>query len=67
MSYMNIATVYYQQHNYDGALDFFHKCLEIRLENLGEQHVKVGDVYNNIAGVYYNKGLQLINSGLKLR
>ena len=36
------------------------------MENLGEQHVKVGDVYNNIAGVYYNKGLQLINLGVAL-
>jgi tetratricopeptide (TPR) repeat protein len=41
---------------YDKALDFYHKCTDIKLKNLGTEHPDVASVYNNIGNVWYKKG-----------
>ena len=34
----------------------YEKALSISLKKLGDDHPRVADTYNNMAGVYYNQG-----------
>ncbi len=55
-SYNNIAVVWHNKGEYDKALEFYNKSLNIRLKNLGEEHPSVATSYNNIGRVWNNKG-----------
>ena len=71
MNYNNIGGVYYNQGNYDQALEYYNKALKIYLAVLGDSHPNVAMNYNNIGGVYYNQGnhdqaLEYYNKALKI-
>jgi len=42
--------------NFDKALEYYQKCLAIRLKTLGEEHPHVATAYNNIGNTWYSKG-----------
>ncbi len=42
--------------DYDNALEWYGKTLEIRENVLGKEHPDTATTYNNIAGVHYHKG-----------
>jgi len=51
-----LGRLYYSQNEYDLALEYNFKSLQIRKEILGEKHPDVAASYNNIGIVYYDKG-----------
>ena len=54
--YNFIGVVYWKLGEYDKALEFYNKALEIRKEVLGEKHTDTAMSYNNIGAVYENLG-----------
>jgi len=54
-SYNNIGTAYSVKAEYDLALEYYNKTLQIRKELLGEEHTSVAALYDNIGIVYTNK------------
>lgn len=48
----NIGVVYDMQSDYKTALKYFHQCLDIRKEKLGEDHFETGKIYYNIGACY---------------
>ena len=64
--------VYDAQGDYPKSLEYYGKCLKIRLEKLGEEHPAVATTYNNMASVYYHQGdypqaLEYYGKCLKIR
>ena len=57
MNYNNIGGVYYNQGNYDQALEYYNKALKIYLAVFGENHPDVAMSYSNIGFNYYNQDL----------
>ena len=55
-TYNNIALVYDDMGDYDKALEYYGKALEIVESKLGKDHPYTATTYNNIAGVHYAKG-----------
>ena len=55
-TYNNIAGVYYAKGDYDKALEYYEKALEISESKLGKDHPSTATTYNNIALVYEAKG-----------
>ena len=60
------------QGNYDKALEYYNKALEIDLSVHGDRHPNVATCYNNIGGVYdsqgnYDKALEYYNKALEIR
>lgn len=51
-----LGRLYYSQNEYDLALEYNFKALQIRKEILGEKHPDVAASLNNIGVVYYDKG-----------
>ena len=71
-SYNNIGIVYDYLGDYDKALEFKNKALEIRKEVLGEKHRDTASSYDNIGIVYeelgdYDKALEYHNKALEIR
>ncbi len=54
--YNNIGGVYYYKGNYDNALKYYNKSLNMRLKTLGDEHPDVAASFNNIGLVYHKKG-----------
>ena len=55
-SYDNIGSVCHNKGEYDKALEWYQKCLDIELKTLGAEHPDVASSYNNIGSVWENKG-----------
>lgn len=56
MSYNNIGMVYYNQGNYDLALEYYQKALDIYEKIQGVEQERTATSYNNIGLVYHVKG-----------
>ena len=52
----NIGLIYKNRGEYEQALDFYLKSLEIKKLSLPPNHPDIASTLNNIAGVYFNKG-----------
>ena len=57
------ANLYLDKTEYDKALEYYFKSLNIQKKLFGENHIKVANLYNNIGIAYlykseYNKSLQ---------
>jgi len=68
-SYNNIGIVYSDKSEYEKALEYYQKALEIQKELLGEKHTNVADFYKNIGLVYadkfeYDKALEYYQKAL---
>lgn len=46
---------YRQLEEYTTAIQYYQKALSIRRELYGEQHPRIGDIYNNLGVVYWRK------------
>ena len=51
-----IAEAYYNERNYDLALEHYKKLLDIKEKVLGKEHPDTATIYNNIAQAYNEKG-----------
>ena len=51
-SYINIGNTWGNKGEYDKALEYYEKCLTIRLKTLGGEHPDVASSYNNIGKCY---------------
>ena len=56
MTYGNMALVYDDQGEYEKALEWYEKGLEIKLKTLGPDHPSTATTYNNMAVVYNKQG-----------
>lgn len=70
-SYGNIGLVYRNLGEYNKALDYYFKALEIRKDVLGEKHPNTAGSYGNIGVVYHNledydKALEFYNKALEI-
>ena len=70
--YNLIGYVYHVLHNFNTALEYYEKSLDIRLNLYGEQHASVATIYNNIGGVYeilkdYSKALEYYEKALSIK
>ena len=70
-SYGNIGLVYRNLGDYNKALDYYFKALEIRKDVLGEKHPNTAGTYGNIGVVYHNledydKVLEFYNKALEI-
>lgn len=71
-SYNNLGSVYWQQGEYEKALECDLKALVIREKVLGENHPVTAESYNNIGSVYqkqgdYEEALYYHKKALKIR
>ena len=71
MSYNNIGVVYDYLGDYDKALEYHFKALEIKKDVLGENHPNTAMSYNNIGEVYrnlgnYDKALEYFSKALEI-
>ena len=55
-SYDNLGTVYRNLGDFQQAKDSHARALDIRLKQLGPEHVDVATSYNNLGIVYRNLG-----------
>ena len=55
-SYNNLGLAYSDKGEYDRAIEYYEKCLEIELDKLGHDHPSVARSYNNLGLAYDNKG-----------
>jgi tetratricopeptide (TPR) repeat protein len=70
-SYNNLGVVYDNLGDYNKALEYHFKALEIRKAVLGENHSDTAISYNNIGNVYsylgeYDKALEYYNKALEI-
>ncbi len=68
----SFGTVYYNKSEYDKALEYYFKSLDIYKELFGEKHDDVATSYNNIGVVYekkseYDKALQYNLKSLEIK
>jgi tetratricopeptide (TPR) repeat protein len=54
--YNSLGEIFAHLANYDNALEFYQKCLDIRIKNLGSEHPDVARSYYKIGEVWYGKG-----------
>ena len=54
--YFSEANAYYENGDYENALVFYEKALELFRETVGENHLGTGASYNGIGIIYYYKG-----------
>jgi CHAT domain-containing protein len=71
MTYNNIGICYRKKEDYEKALEYYFKSLEIRINKLGENNPNVAQSYFNIGNVYtdmknYDKSLEYQLKGLKI-
>ena len=67
----NLAIVYYDQGDYEKALEYHGKALAIKGRVLGSEHPNTASTYNNMAGVYkaqgdYEKALEYYGKALAI-
>ena len=67
----NMAGVYQEQGDYEKALEYYEKDLEISERVLGSDHPSTATTYNNMAGVYkeqgdYEKALEYYEKDLEI-
>ena len=55
-TYTNQASQHYQRKEYDKAIEFYGKSIEIQKSIFGEKHPAVANTYYNIANAYFRKG-----------
>ena len=55
-TYNNMALVYDNKGEYDRALEYYEKCIDIQTAVLGEKHPDLARTFNNMAVVYNKKG-----------
>ncbi|MCG2830821.1 MAG: tetratricopeptide repeat protein, partial [Desulfobacteraceae bacterium] len=55
-AYNNIGAAYRSKGEYDRAIEYYQKALEIGIKKLGPEHPNVAGAYNNIGLAYDNKG-----------
>ena len=53
--YLNIGALYDMKSDYDKALEYYFKSLEMFKQLLGPNHTSVASAYNNIGLVYQTK------------
>ena len=68
----NLAGVYKDQGDYESALEYYEKDLEISVKILGSDHPDTATTYNNMALVYdaqgdYEKALEYYDKALEVR
>jgi predicted enzyme related to lactoylglutathione lyase len=68
----NIGSVYDKIGDYNKALEFYEKALNIRKKVLGTEHPNTATSYNNIGSTYdsmgdYNKALEFYENALNIR
>ena len=51
-----MAVVYQDQRDYEKALEYYGKALDVKERVLGSDHPSTATTYNNMAGVYKAKG-----------
>ena len=56
LNYSNIGAAQHQKGDYDKALEYFHKALTIRINQLGPEHPDVAISNNNIGAAHNGKG-----------
>ncbi|MCD4734903.1 MAG: CHAT domain-containing protein [Bacteroidales bacterium] len=71
-TYHSLGIQYYNQSNFDSALFYLNKALQINKEILGEKHIRVGDNYNCIGNLYrkkieYDLALEYLIKSLQIR
>jgi len=69
-NYLGVLFDHYGE--YDKALEWYQKCLDIELKTLGAEHPDVATSYSKIGGVWYEKGeydkaLAFHQNGLNIR
>ena len=55
-SYTNIGAAYNYKKEYNNAIDYYYKSIEIQLKILGYDHPNTETSYTNIGSVYNYKG-----------
>ena len=55
-NYRIMGILYYYLGDYDLALEYWQKCLRIRLRLFGEEDIKVAKSYNDLGNGYADKG-----------
>ena len=68
----NLGYGYNAMGNYDKALEYFEKALEIRESKLGKDHPSTASTYNNIGEVYrakgdYDKALEYYGKAMEIK
>ncbi|XP_046854991.1 uncharacterized protein LOC124448023, partial [Xenia sp. Carnegie-2017] len=66
------GNVFYETGNYDKAIEFHEKALEIQKQSLGPNHVDVAGSLNNLGNVYkdtgnYDKAIEFHEKALEIR
>ncbi len=56
VSYNNLGEIYYYKGEYDKALEYIQKSLDIRLKIFGPEHLLVAMSYINFGNIYNDKG-----------
>ena len=56
-SYFGLGNVYNRQGQYERALEYYHKALEIDIKVSGQDHLDVAKTRENMAIIYQNQGL----------
>ncbi|ETO11633.1 hypothetical protein RFI_25741, partial [Reticulomyxa filosa] len=54
--YKNLAIVYYGKQEYDKAMEFGQKALDLRLKKLDSNHPGIGNSYNILGNINSKKG-----------
>ena len=52
----NLGLVWDSKGNYDKAIDYYEKALQINMKALGENHIEVATNYNNLGSAWQSKG-----------
>ena len=55
-SYLGLGIVYKRQGQYERALEYYQKALEIDIKVSGQDHPDVATSYQNLAAVYHRQG-----------
>ena len=68
----NLGTSYYSLGNYNKAIEYYKKALEIRINTLDENHPDVASSYNNLGAAYnglgdYNKAIYFFEKALEIK
>ena len=67
-----MGVIYYGLGDYNKAIEYHEKALEIRINTLGESHPDIADYYNNLGVVYndlgdYGKAIEYYEKALEIR
>ncbi|QMU29929.1 CHAT domain-containing protein [Adhaeribacter radiodurans] len=70
--YTNLGTIYFEKGEYDKALTYYNKVLQIQRTLFGDDHLKLVDSYINLGNVYtskaeYDKALAYFQKSVQIR